>query len=71
MMMGKYLTLPSFQSLVDEADSNVGGPCGTIALTLALDLSSEILPKYCYNGTTQRYTLDLIHQMFLSPCSFC
>lgn len=55
MMMGKYLTLPSFQSLVDEADSNVGGPCGTIALTLALDLSSEILPKYCYNGTTQRF----------------
>ncbi|XP_063952182.1 cytoplasmic FMR1-interacting protein 2-like [Lytechinus pictus] len=55
MMMSKHLMLPSFQSLVEEADSNVGGPCGTMALNLALDLSSEILPKYCFNGTTQRF----------------
>ncbi|XP_071492155.1 cytoplasmic FMR1-interacting protein 1-like isoform X1 [Diadema antillarum] len=54
-MLSAYIVLPSFQSLVSEADSNVGGPCGTIALNLALDLSSEVLPKYCYNGTTQRF----------------
>lgn len=58
-LLAAHLPLDGFEALFNEANMNVTSPYGRIALVTMFELSSQILPHYCYNGSTGRQVAPL------------
>lgn len=55
----RHLPLDSFELLFNEANVNVTSPYGRIAIATMFELQSQILPHYCFNGSTTRLVGNL------------
>lgn len=53
-LLAVHLPLDSFESMFNEANINVTSPYGRIAIATMFELTSQILPHYCFNGSTSR-----------------
>ncbi|CAF0808663.1 unnamed protein product [Adineta steineri] len=54
-LLSSYLTLDSFESLVNEVNHSVASALGRITLHIFWELTYDFLPHYCYNGSTNRF----------------
>ena len=54
-LMGEYLVLNDFDAMFKEANHNVSAPYGRITLHVFWELNMDLLPGYCYNGSTNRF----------------
>ncbi len=54
-LLSSYLTLDSFESLVNEVNHSVSSALGRITLHIFWELTYDFLPHYCYNGSTNRF----------------
>uniref|UniRef100_A0A0N5A899 Cytoplasmic FMR1-interacting protein n=1 Tax=Syphacia muris TaxID=451379 RepID=A0A0N5A899_9BILA len=59
-------SISDFRDLFLEANHNVSAPYGRITLHIFYELSCDIIPNYCYNGSTHRFVLSR-HLMQGSP----
>ncbi|XP_075056193.1 cytoplasmic FMR1-interacting protein 1 isoform X3 [Mixophyes fleayi] len=59
-LLGKYLTLDSFDAMFREANHNVSAPYGRITLHVFWELNYDFLPNYCYNGSTYRFVRTVL-----------
>ncbi len=51
------MILDNFDSLLKESDLNVSSAYGRIIVHTCLEITSDILPNYCYNNSTKRFVL--------------
>jgi len=56
-LLSKHLVLDDFEALVKEADYSVSSSYGRIALHIVAEITSDVLPNYCYNSSTRRFVL--------------
>ena len=56
-LLSKHLILDNFDALLKEADSNVSSTYGRIIVHMYLEITTDILPNYCYNNSTKRFVL--------------
>ncbi|CAF1631788.1 unnamed protein product [Adineta ricciae] len=54
-LLSSYLTLDSFEALVNEVNHSVASALGRITLHIFWELTYDFLPHYCYNGSTNRF----------------
>lgn len=54
-MLGEYLNLNDFESMLREANQSVSAPYGRITLHIFWELNYDFLPNFCYNGATNRF----------------
>nr|KAG5711988.1 hypothetical protein BaRGS_026429 [Batillaria attramentaria] len=54
-LLGEYLELNDFDSMLREANQSVSAPYGRITLHIFWELNYDFLPNYCYNGATNRF----------------
>ena len=54
-LMSEHLVLNSFDAMLLEANHSVSAPYGRITLHIFWELNYDLLPNYCYNGSTDRY----------------
>ncbi|XP_076441680.1 cytoplasmic FMR1-interacting protein 2-like [Babylonia areolata] len=54
-MLGEFLVLDDFGSMLLEANHNVSAPYGRITLHIFWELNYDLLPNYCFNGATNRF----------------
>ena len=54
-LLSSYLTLDTFESLVNEVNHSVSSALGRITLHIFWELTYDFLPHYCYNGSTNRF----------------
>ncbi|KAG5852723.1 hypothetical protein ANANG_G00065610 [Anguilla anguilla] len=59
-LLGKFLTLDSFNAMFREANHNVSAPYGRITLHVFWELNYDFLPNYCYNGSTNRFVRTVL-----------
>ncbi|XP_058150782.1 cytoplasmic FMR1-interacting protein 1 isoform X1 [Dasypus novemcinctus] len=59
-LLGRYLTLDSFDAMFREANHNVSAPYGRITLHVFWELNYDFLPNYCYNGSTNRFVRTVL-----------
>ncbi|KAK7103491.1 cytoplasmic FMR1-interacting protein 1 homolog [Littorina saxatilis] len=54
-MLGEHLELMDFNAMLQEANHSVSAPYGRITLHIFWELNYDLLPNYCYNGSTDRF----------------
>ncbi|OAF71642.1 Specifically Rac1-associated protein 1 [Intoshia linei] len=54
-IISKCVNLTSFENLLSEADQNVVLPYGRILSHTFMEISEDLIPKYCYNESTNRF----------------
>lgn len=54
-MLREHLTLTDFDAMLLEANQSVSAPYGRITLHIFWELSYDLLPNYCFNGSTDRF----------------
>lgn len=54
-LLSEYLTLDSFDALLNEVNHSVSSALGRITLHIFWELTYDFLPHYCYNGSTNRF----------------
>lgn len=54
-LLSSYLTLDTFESLINEVNHSVSSALGRITLHIFWELTYDFLPHYCYNGSTNRF----------------
>lgn len=57
-LLSKFLTLDSMDAMFREANHNVSAPYGRITLHVFWELNYDFLPNYCYNGSTNRSSVQ-------------
>ncbi|KAF7253790.1 Cytoplasmic FMR1-interacting protein 1 [Varanus komodoensis] len=57
-LLSRYMMLDSFDAMFREANHNVSAPYGRITLHVFWELNYDFLPNYCYNGSTNRLSLQ-------------
>ncbi|XP_072014112.1 cytoplasmic FMR1-interacting protein 1-like [Amphiura filiformis] len=55
-LLSKHVHLADFECMLQEANNNVVAPFGRITLHIFWEVYYDFMPKYCYNGTTHRFT---------------
>lgn len=55
-LISKHVKLPTFDSMLREANHSVSAPYGRITLHVFWELYYDFLPNYCYNSSTNRFT---------------
>jgi cytoplasmic FMR1 interacting protein len=54
-LLSAFLTLDSFESLLNEVNHSVSSALGRMTLHIFWELTYDFLPHYCYNGSTNRF----------------
>jgi cytoplasmic FMR1 interacting protein len=54
-LLSKDLILDDFDALLKEADQSVTSSYGRIAVHILYEITSDVLPNYCYNHSTMRF----------------
>ncbi|VDM40991.1 unnamed protein product [Toxocara canis] len=55
LLRGQLHSISDFSDLFLEANHNVSAPYGRITLHVFWELNYDLIPNYCYNGSTHRF----------------
>ncbi|RDD41868.1 Cytoplasmic FMR1-interacting protein 2 [Trichoplax sp. H2] len=73
-MMSEFLSLTSFDLMLQEADHSISSPYGRITLHAYSELYYDVIPNYCYNSTTNRFVrtkFTFVDEVEREPASRC
>ena len=59
-LLSEQILLPNFEDLVKEANNNIVAPYGIITLHVFHEVNNCLLPGYCFNFSTQRFTKQVV-----------